>query len=60
MLSFYYYLLSQYTLQQWILAYVFLKRKALLERGQNRERWTLLQIINFYGIQDLEMLQFEN
>ena len=60
MLSFYYYLLSQYTLQRWILAYVFLKRKALLERGQNRERWTLLQIINFYGIQDLEILQFEN
>ena len=60
MLSFYYYLLSRYTLQQWILAYVFLKLEALLERGQNRERWTLLQIINFYGIQDLEMLQFEN
>ena len=60
MLSFYYYLLSRYTLQQWILAYVFLKLEALLKRGQNRERWTLLQIINFYGIQDLEMLQFEN
>ena len=60
MLSFYYYLLSRYTLQQWILAYVFLKLEALLERGQNRERWTLLQIINFYGIQDLEILQFEN
>ena len=60
MLSFYYYLLSQYTLQQWTLAYVFLKLEALLERGQNRERWTLLQIINFYGIQDLEILQFEN
>ena len=60
MLPFYYYLLSRYTLQQWILAYVFLKLEALLEKGQNRERWTLLQIINFYGIQDLEMLQFEN
>ena len=60
MLPFYYYLLSRYTLQQWILAYVFLKLEALLERGQNRERWTLLQIINFYGIQDLEILQFEN
>ena len=60
MLSFYYYLLSRYTLQQWILAYVFLKLEALLERGQNRERWTLLQIINFYEIQDLEILQFEN
>ena len=60
MLPFYYYLLSRYTLQQWILAYVFLKLEALLEKGQNRERWTLLQIISFYGIQDLEILQFEN